>query len=55
MDKVVDENDEKQRTMIFDPVPKVAGVDASDDPIVDMRAVVYLISGRERRAAEPYH
>jgi catalase len=55
LDKMVEHNDEKQRTIIFDPVPRVEGVDSSDDPIIDMRAAIYLISGRERRAAEPHN
>ncbi|KIW92635.1 uncharacterized protein Z519_06482 [Cladophialophora bantiana CBS 173.52] len=54
LENVADDNDEKQRTIIFDPVPRVEGVEASDDPIIDMRASVYLISGRERRAAGPH-
>ncbi|EXJ69946.1 catalase [Cladophialophora psammophila CBS 110553] len=54
LETVADDNDEKQRTIIFDPVPRVEGVEASDDPIIDMRASVYLISGRERRAAGPH-
>ncbi|OAP64652.1 hypothetical protein AYL99_00624 [Fonsecaea erecta] len=55
LEAVADDNDEKQRTIIFDPVPRIDGVQASDDPIIDMRASVYLISGRERRAAGPHH
>lgn len=55
LDAVVGDNDEKQRTMIFDPVPRVEGVEPSDDPLIDMRATIYLISGRERRAAGPHH
>jgi catalase len=52
---LVEDNDEKQRTIIFDPVPRVQGVEASADPLIDMRASLYLISGRERRAAGPHH
>ncbi|KIX99511.1 uncharacterized protein Z520_05087 [Fonsecaea multimorphosa CBS 102226] len=55
LEAMADDNDEKQRTIIFDPVPRVDGVEASDDPIIDMRASIYLISGRERRAAGPHH
>ncbi|KIW29227.1 uncharacterized protein PV07_05052 [Cladophialophora immunda] len=55
LEAVADDNDEKQRTIIFDPVPRVPGLQASADPIIDMRASVYLISGRERRAAGPHH
>ena len=31
---------------------RVEGVEASDDPLLDVRAAVYLISGKGRRAAE---
>jgi len=55
LDHVVEDNDEKQRTIIYDPIPRVDGVEPSDDPLLDMRASVYLISGRDRRAAGPQH
>jgi catalase len=29
----------------------VDGIEASDDPLFELRAAVYLISGRRRRAA----
>lgn len=48
-----EESLEKQRNVIFDPIPRVAGVEPSDDPLLDVRANVYLISGKQRRAAEP--
>lgn len=41
-----------QKGIIFDPIPRVEGVEASDDPLLEVRANVYLISGRQRRAAE---
>lgn len=47
---LVDNGVEEQRKIIFDPVPRVEGVKPSDDPLLDVRAGVYLISGRERRA-----
>ncbi|KAK4553163.1 hypothetical protein LTR86_009693 [Recurvomyces mirabilis] len=40
-----------QKRIIFDPIPRVDGVEASDDPLLEMRAAVYLIGGKERRAA----
>jgi len=55
VEKVVEDSDELQRTLIFDPVPRVDGVELSDDPLVDFRASVYLQSGKERRAAGGYH
>jgi catalase len=30
----------------------VQGIEPSDDPLLEFRAAVYLISGRQRRAAE---
>jgi catalase len=45
------ESDRMQKGVIFDPIPRVEGVEVSDDPLLEVRAGVYLISGRERRAA----
>lgn len=47
-----EESLKKQKDIIFDPIPRVEGVDVSADPLLDVRASVYLISGRQRRAAE---
>ncbi|KFX87870.1 hypothetical protein V490_07971, partial [Pseudogymnoascus sp. VKM F-3557] len=41
----------EQKNVIFDPIPRIEGVEASDDPLLEVRAAIYLISGRERRAA----
>ena len=41
----------EQKKIIFDPIPRVEGIEPSGDPLLDVRASVYLISGRERRAA----
>ena len=41
----------EQKTLIFDPVPRVDGIEASDDPLFELRAAVYLLSGRRRRQA----
>ena len=53
LDAVVppDEAAARQKHDIFDPTPRVTGVEPSADPIIDMRASVYLISGRQRREA----
>ncbi|CAI7596382.1 unnamed protein product [Penicillium manginii] len=51
LDRVREDNDAEQKRVIFDPVPRVQGVESSDDPLIDVRAALYLISGRERRAA----
>jgi catalase len=40
-----------QKTTIFDPEQRVEGVENSNDPLIAFRAALYLISGRERRAA----
>ena len=43
----------EQQRIIFDPIPRVDGIDPSGDPLLELRAAVYLISGRRRRAAPP--
>jgi len=42
---------EIQKNVIFDPIPRLPGIEPSDDPLLELRAAVYLISGRRRRAA----
>jgi len=44
-------NASEQQHLIFDPIPRVDGIEASADPLFEPRANVYLISGRRRRAA----
>jgi catalase len=51
VEAVLPDNEKEQKNVIFDPIPRVDGVEASADPLLDMRAAVYLISGKERRAA----
>jgi catalase len=41
----------EQKKIIFDPIPRVDGIEASADPLLELRAAIYLISGRRRRAA----
>jgi catalase len=43
--------DTEQRHLIFDPIPRVTGIEPSADPLLDARATVYLASGRRRRSA----
>jgi catalase len=43
----------EQQQIIFDPIPRVDGIDPSDDPLLELRAAIYLISGRRRRSAPP--
>lgn len=46
------ENDAaEQKHIIFDPIPRVAGIEASADPLLELRAAIYLLSGRRRRKA----
>jgi catalase len=49
--QIVADNANEQRTIIFDPIPRVDGIDASADPLLNVRADVYLTSGRRRRSA----
>jgi catalase len=47
----VDELAPERRKMIFDPLPRVDGIDSAGDPLTDIRSEIYLLSGRRRRAA----
>ena len=47
----VDDQEPERRKIIFDPVPRVDGIDPSGDPLTEVRADIYLLSGRRRRAA----
>jgi catalase len=49
-EKVADDAHE-QKDIIFDPIPRLDGIEPSDDPLLELRAATYLISGRRRRAA----
>jgi catalase len=49
--EVVPGSQVQQRSIIFDPIPRVEGIEASADPLLELRAAVYLISGRRRRQA----
>jgi len=46
----VDDQVPERRKIIFDPLPRVDGIDASGDPLTQVRADIYLLSGRRRRA-----
>ena len=41
----------ERRKIIFDPLPRVDGIDAAGDPLTQVRADIYLLSGRRRRTA----
>jgi catalase len=47
----VNESDPEMRKIIFDPIPRVDGIDPSDDPLIEVRSALYLMGGRRRRAA----
>ena len=49
---VLQDSEAEQRHIIFDPIPRVDGIEPSDDPLLEPRASVYLVSGRRRRAAK---
>jgi catalase len=47
----VPDNAREQQHIIFDPIPRVQGIDPSADPLLELRAAIYLLSGRRRRGA----
>jgi catalase len=47
----IDELAPEWRKVIFDPVPRVDGIDSAGDPLIEVRSEIYLLSGRRRRAA----
>ena len=49
--KLVEDNSHEQKQIIFDPIPRVDGIEPSNDPLPEIRANVYLMSGRRRRSA----
>ena len=48
---LVPDNLPEQKKIIFDPIPRVEGIGPSGDPLLDLRAAIYLLSGRRRRQA----
>ncbi|UWZ84741.1 catalase family peroxidase [Occallatibacter riparius] len=49
--EVVPDSVVQQKHIIFDPIPRVEGIANSADPLLELRAAIYLVSGRRRRAA----
>jgi catalase len=47
----VDDQAPDRRKIIYDPLPRVDGIDSSGDPLTEVRSDIYLLSGRRRRAA----
>jgi len=52
MTEAVKDNATEQQHIIFDPIPRVDGIEPSADPLLELRAAIYLLSGRRRRAAK---
>lgn len=52
LSKVMPDSLAQQQHLIFDPIPRVEGIEASSDPLLELRAAIYLISGRRRRTAQ---
>jgi catalase len=51
LNAVVPDNAAEQKQIIFDPIPRVDGIEPSADPLLELRAAIYLMSGRRRRSA----
>ncbi len=50
--EVLEDSRVQEKQIIFDPIPRVDGIEPSADPLLELRAAIYLLSGRERRAAK---
>jgi len=50
--EIAPNNASEQQQIIFDPIPRVDGIEASADPLFEPRANIYLMTGRRRRAAQ---
>jgi len=51
LNAIPDQTDPELRKIIFDPRPGVDGLEATADPLFEVRAAIYILSGRRRRAA----
>jgi catalase len=49
--QAVPDSHAQQKHVIFDPIPRVDGIEPSADPLLELRAAIYLLSGRRRRSA----
>ena len=47
---VLPNQEAEQQKIIFDPIPRVDGIESAGDPLLEPRATIYLASGRQRRA-----
>jgi catalase len=50
LNAVMPDSPAQQQQIIFDPIPRVDGIESSGDPLLDLRAAAYLLSGRRRRS-----
>jgi catalase len=51
LNAIVSDQAHAQKAIIFDPIPRVDGIEPSDDPLFELRSAIYLLSGRRRRQA----
>jgi catalase len=51
LNQIAPDNAHEQKKIIFDPIPRVDGIEPSEDPLLELRAAIYLLSGRRRRQA----
>ena len=51
LEAIMPDNAKAQQHIIFDPIPRVDGIEASADPLFEPRANIYLMTGRRRRSA----
>ena len=49
LSKVANDQDPELKKIIFDPIPRIDGMEPSADPLIEVRAAIYLMSGRRRR------
>lgn len=54
LDALAPNNQAEQQHIIFDPIPRVDGIESSGDLLLEPRATVYLMSGRRRRSASQH-
>jgi catalase len=47
----VDDQAPERQEIIFDPVPRVDGIDSAGNPLTEVQSDLYLLSGRRRRKA----
>jgi catalase len=49
--RIAENSDALQRTMIFDPMRLIDGIEPSDDPMLQARSGAYSVSYRRRTAS----